>query len=129
MRHTTQTFSGYWEQWLHRRRPYLEPGTWSGDEITGRKRLLPALAQKPLGELSVDAIREFLAELADEVEADERAAKTVNNATAGWRRLPLSISLRSVRLTRPARSPARRRRVSDGNRGKPAGRSPLIKIH
>src|ERR1039458_3383995 len=80
IRHTTQTFAGYWEQWLHRRRPYLEPGTWSGYEIAGRKRLLPAFGGRPLGELSVDAIREFVAELADEVEAGELAAKTVNNA-------------------------------------------------
>jgi hypothetical protein len=42
VRHTLQTFGGYWEQWLRRRRPYLEPGTWSGYEIAGRKRLLPA---------------------------------------------------------------------------------------
>ena len=41
VRHTAQTFGGYWEQWLHRRRPYLEPGTWSGYETAGRKRLLP----------------------------------------------------------------------------------------
>ena len=80
VRHTTQTFGGYWEQWLHRRRPYLEPGTWSGYEIAGRKRLLPAFGGSPLAELSVDAIREFVAELADEVEAGELAAKTVNNA-------------------------------------------------
>src|SRR5450755_11258 len=80
VRHTKQTFGDYWEQWLRRRRPYLEPGTWSGYEIAGRKRLLPAFGERPLGELSVDAIRGFVAELADEVEAGDLAAKTVNNA-------------------------------------------------
>jgi hypothetical protein len=33
VRHTKQTFGGYWERWLARHRPYLEPGTWSGYEI------------------------------------------------------------------------------------------------
>jgi integrase len=80
VRHTKETFSGYWGRWLERRRPYLEPGTWSGYEIAGRKRLLPAFGAKSLGELSVDAIREFVDELAEEVEAGELAAKTVNNA-------------------------------------------------
>jgi integrase len=80
VRHTAQTFGGYWDEWLHRRRPYLEPGTWSGYETAGRKRLLPAFGGMRLGELSVDAIRELVAELADEVEAGELAAKTVNNA-------------------------------------------------
>jgi hypothetical protein len=80
VRHTAQTFGGYWEQWLHRRRPYLEPGTWSGYEAAGRKRLLPAFGGMPLGELSVDVVRAFVSNLADEVEAGEMAAKTVNNA-------------------------------------------------
>ncbi|MEO8966164.1 MAG: tyrosine-type recombinase/integrase [Solirubrobacteraceae bacterium] len=80
VRHTKQTFSGYWERWLDRRRPYLEPGTWSGYEITGRKRLVPAFGSLSLGELAVDAIREFMEELAEEVVAGELAAKTVNNA-------------------------------------------------
>jgi hypothetical protein len=80
VRHTTQTFDDYWERWLYRRRPYLDPGTWSGYEIAGRKRLLPAFGGRPLGELSVDAIREFVAALADEVEAGVLAAKMVDNA-------------------------------------------------
>jgi integrase len=41
---------------------------------------LPAFGGRPLGELSVDAIREFVAALADEVEAGVPAAKTVDNA-------------------------------------------------
>ena len=80
MRHTKETFGGYWERWLVRRRPYLEPGTWSGYEIVGRKRLLPAFGARPLGELSIEDVREFVAELAEDVKAGELAAKTVNNA-------------------------------------------------
>jgi Phage integrase, N-terminal SAM-like domain len=80
VRHTRETFGGYWERWLARRRPYLEPGTWGGYEIAGRKRLVPAFGSRSLGELSIDDVREFVAELAEEVEAGELAVKTVNNA-------------------------------------------------
>jgi integrase len=80
VRHTKETFAGYWERWLEQRRPYLEAGTWTGYEIAGRKRLVPAFGARTLGELSVDDVREFVAELAEEVEAGELAAKTVNNA-------------------------------------------------
>lgn len=78
--HTTETFGRYWDRWLARRRPYLEDGTWSGYEISGRRRLLPAFADKRLGALSVEDVRAFIAEQAEAVEAGELAAKTVNNA-------------------------------------------------
>lgn len=80
VRHTKETFADYWERWLGQRRPYLEPGTWSGYEIAGRKRLLPAFGPRSLGDLSVDDVREFVAELAEAAEAGELASKTVNNA-------------------------------------------------
>lgn len=80
VRHTRQTFGDYWNTWLDRRRPYLEAGTWTGYEITGRKRLVPALGACSLGGLSVDDIRGLVAKMADSVEAGEMAAKTVNNA-------------------------------------------------
>ena len=78
--HSIETFGRYWERWLGRRRPDLEDGTWSGYEINGRKRLLPAFANRRLGALSVDDIRTFVADQAEAVEAGELAAKTVNNA-------------------------------------------------
>jgi integrase len=78
--HTTETFGAYWERWLVRRRPYLEHGTWADYQIHGRKRLLPAFADKRLGALSVDDVRAFVAAQAEAVEAGERAVKTVNNA-------------------------------------------------
>ena len=80
VRHTKETFGAYWERWLARRKPYLEGGTWAGYEISGRKRLVPAFGARSLGELSVADIREFVAELAEEVDAGELSAKTVNNA-------------------------------------------------
>ena len=80
VRHTKETFRAYWERWLVRRRPYLEPGTWSGYEIAGRKRLVPAFGASSLGELSSDHVREFVADLVEQVEAGELAPKTVNNA-------------------------------------------------
>jgi integrase len=80
VRHTKQTFAGYWDRWLAQRKPYLEPGTWTGYEISGRKRLLPAFGARSLGALSVDDIREFLAVLADKVDAGDVAPKTFNNA-------------------------------------------------
>ena len=80
VRHTKETFGDYWDRWLARRRPYLEPGTWAGYEISGRRRLVPAFGSCPLGEVSVDAIRDFVADLAEDVAAGELAPKTVNNA-------------------------------------------------
>jgi integrase len=80
VRHTRETFGDYWHRWLGRRRPYLEPGTWADYEIHGRKRLLPAFATQSLGALSVDGIRDFVADLAEAVEAGDMAPKTVNNA-------------------------------------------------
>ena len=80
VRHTKETFRAYWERWLARRRPYLEPGTWSGYEIAGRKRLVPAFGASSLGELSFDHVREFVADLVEQVEAGALAPKTVNNA-------------------------------------------------
>lgn len=80
VRHTKETFGGYWQRWLARRKPYLEPGTWTDYEIHGRRRLVPAFGSRSLGELSVDEIRDFVAECAEAVEAGELAPKTVNNA-------------------------------------------------
>ncbi len=78
--HTTESFGRYWERWLARRRPYLEEGTWSGYEVSGRKRLLPAFADKRLGSSRSTTSATFIADQAEAVEAGELAAKTVNNA-------------------------------------------------
>ena len=79
VRHTKETFGAYWDRWLAQRRPYLEAGTWTGYAANGRKRVVPALGHLSLGELSVERVREFVADLAEAVEAGEIAVKTVNN--------------------------------------------------
>lgn len=80
VRHTKETFGGYWERWLTHRRPYLEPGTWTGYEIHGRKRLVPAFGSLSLDDVGVDAVRAFASELSEAAEAGELAIKTANNA-------------------------------------------------
>lgn len=80
IRHTRETFADDWNRWLARRRPYLEPGTWTDYEIHGRYRLLPAFGSRSLGDVSADDVRDFMTALAGLVEADDLAAKTANNA-------------------------------------------------
>ncbi|MBV9418104.1 MAG: hypothetical protein JO363_24180 [Solirubrobacterales bacterium] len=110
MRHTKETFAGYWDRWLAQRKPYLEPGTWTGYEIDGRKRLLPAFGARSPGALSVDDIREFLAERAEEVDAGEVAPRTVNNTTT---------AISSVACSRPVRWRPRRPLPGQRCRGTP----------
>ena len=78
VRHTKETFGAYWDRWLAQRRPYLEAGTWTGYATSGRKRLVPALGHLSLGELTVERVRDFVADLAEAVEAGDLAVKTVN---------------------------------------------------
>ena len=56
VRHTRLSFGEHWQRWLARRKPYLEPATWRGYEIDGRKRLLPAFESIPLGRLGVERL-------------------------------------------------------------------------
>ena len=69
----------YWSRWLTHRRPYLEPGTWSGYEIHGRKRLVPAFGSVSLGDVNVDAVRAFASELSEAAGVGDLAIKTANN--------------------------------------------------
>jgi integrase len=78
--HTRVSFGEHWERWLARRKPYLEPGTWRGYEIDGRKRLLPAFESIPLGRLGVEHVRAWMEEHAEAVDAGERSPKTINNS-------------------------------------------------
>jgi len=80
VRQTRESFGEYWDRWLARRKPYLEPGTWEGYEINGRRRLSPALGDVQLGRLGVEQVQAWMEEQAEGVEAGEVAAKTVNNA-------------------------------------------------
>ncbi|HEY7961291.1 MAG TPA: hypothetical protein VID29_05150, partial [Solirubrobacteraceae bacterium] len=79
VRHTTRTFGSWWETWLRRRKPYLEPSAWRAYEVDGRKRLLPEFAEVRLDKLDIEHIRVWMQERAEQVEAEEIAAKTINN--------------------------------------------------
>ena len=58
--HTNETFGVFWTRWLARRKPYLEAGTYGAYERDGRLRLLPVLADVPLGKLDVERIRQLM---------------------------------------------------------------------
>jgi integrase len=79
VRHTKDTFEQYWARWIERRRPYLEANTWRAYDVDGRHRLLPALGPVPLGRIGVEDVRGLISKLAEQVGAEEVAAKTVNN--------------------------------------------------
>lgn len=79
IRHSSETFGGWWERWLRRRKPYLEPNAWRAYDVDGRTRLLPAFEHVRLDRLDVDRVRGWMEEQAEAVEAGEVAAKTVNN--------------------------------------------------
>jgi len=73
---TTETFGEFFDTWLHNRRPYLEPGTYTGYEIQGRKQLAVFRPIK-LTKLSTAAVESWLAR---SVEEGRYAPKTINNA-------------------------------------------------
>jgi integrase len=79
VRHTKETFEHYWNRWIERRKPYLEPNTWRAYDVDGRKRLLPMLGATPLGRIHTEDVRGLIAELAKAVDAGNVAPKTVNN--------------------------------------------------
>ena len=80
LRHTDETFGSWWETWLRRRRPYLEPNAWRAYDVDGRIRLLPAFEDTRLDKLDVEQVRSWMEQQAEAVEAGEAAPKTVNNA-------------------------------------------------
>jgi integrase len=79
VRHTKETFGAFWERWLSRRKPYLEPGTWHAYERDGRLRLLPTLGPTALGGLGVEHVRGLMDEWVEAMEAEELSPKTINN--------------------------------------------------
>jgi integrase len=79
IRHTKQTFGDWWETWLRQRKPYLEPNAWRAYEVDGRKRLLPEFSDIRLDKLGINQVRVWMGEQAERVEAEEIAAKTINN--------------------------------------------------
>jgi integrase len=82
LRHSKHTFGSWWQQWLPQRKAHIEPGSWANYEIHGRKRLLPVLQSIPLERVDEAAIQELVDVMAEEIEAEELAPKTANNALA-----------------------------------------------
>jgi integrase len=80
LRHTKHTFGSWWREWLPRRKPYLEPGSWANYEVHGRKRLLPVLDSIRLERLDEGALNELVDVLAEQIDAEELGPKTANNA-------------------------------------------------
>lgn len=77
--HTKRTFGSWWAAWLARRKPYLEPNAWRTYEVDGRKRLLPEFEDVRLDKLDIGRVRAWMDEQGERVEAEEVAAKTINN--------------------------------------------------
>jgi integrase len=79
VRHTEHTFASWWDAWLRRRKPYLEPNSWRAYDVDGRKRLLPEFKDVRLDRLDVEHVRVWMERQGEAVEAGSVAAKTVNN--------------------------------------------------
>lgn len=80
LRHTKHTFGSWWHEWLPRRKPHLEPGSWDNYEVHGRKRLLPVLKATRLERLDDGPLNELMDVLAEQIDAEELGPKTANNA-------------------------------------------------
>ncbi|MGO8907109.1 MAG: tyrosine-type recombinase/integrase [Solirubrobacteraceae bacterium] len=78
--HTDQTFGSWWDTWLRRRKPYLEPNAWRAYDVDGRTRLLPTFKDTRLDKLDIEQVRGWMEQEAEAVQAGEVAPKTVNNA-------------------------------------------------
>jgi hypothetical protein len=71
IRHTSESFGGWWERWLRRRRSYLEPNAWRAYDVDGRTRLLPAFEHARLDGLDLERVRGWMEEQAETVEAGD----------------------------------------------------------
>lgn len=72
---TTETFGEFFDAWLRRRRPYLEPGTYIDYEIHGRKRLAELRPLK-LTKLSTATVETWLVRLAEKAGMRRRRSTT-----------------------------------------------------
>jgi integrase len=70
------TFAELFDNWLERRKPYLEPGTWRDYEVHGRRRIKPFFGAMKATAIERDTVERWLAGLTD----TGLAAKTINNA-------------------------------------------------
>ena len=74
-----ETFAEYWERWLRRRRHHLAAASVAAYAVDARTRLLPVLGETRLAAIQTAHVRGLFEDLAERVQADEIAGKTVNN--------------------------------------------------
>ena len=76
------SFACFWRRWLADKQPYLTEGSLEDLETHGRKRLLPHLAHVPVGAISEQHIRDWMARMIEQQRSGAISAKTINNARA-----------------------------------------------
>lgn len=102
VRHTKQTFGSWWETWLRRRKPYLEPNSWRAYDVDGRKRLLPEFSEVRLDKLDIEHVRGWMEEQAEAVTSSAASRSAPGSAA------PFKTSSRAGRRWRVATSRMRR---------------------
>jgi hypothetical protein len=75
-----ERFAEFWQDTLQAKRPYVTASTLQDYVTHGRKRLLPWFGDLRLAAIDEDRVREWIADMAELVEAGELNAKTVNDA-------------------------------------------------
>jgi integrase len=76
------SFGCFWRRWLAEKEPYLTEGSLEDLETHGRKRILPHLAHVPIGAVTEQHIRDWLALMIEQQQSGVISAKTINNARA-----------------------------------------------
>jgi hypothetical protein len=76
------SFARFWRRWLADERSYLTAGAVEDLDAHGRKRLLPCLAHRAVGNLTEHDVREWMARMRADRDRRAVSAKTINNARA-----------------------------------------------
>jgi integrase len=79
LRSTRQKFDDWFDEWL-RGHHAVSPGTRADYRRHGEKRLKPFFGQSRLSAITVQLVKDFVADQVEQVEAGDLAPKTVNNA-------------------------------------------------
>jgi integrase len=79
LRSTRQKFNDWFEEWL-RGHHVVSAGTRADYRRHGEKRLKPFFGHSRLSAITVQMVKDFVADQVEQVEAGDRAPKTVNNA-------------------------------------------------
>jgi integrase len=76
------SFACFWRRWLSQKQPYLTEGSLEDLEAHGRKRILPHFAHVPVGAVTEQHVRDWLARMLEDGRSGAITAKTINNARA-----------------------------------------------